>query len=67
MRQEKSEKILGDVQVLQNAMTMIKNSMEEMTQGTKAINSTTSALSDVSGKMKANISEIGEHINQFNV
>ena len=64
---EKSGRILEDVKVLQNAMELIKESMNEMVEGTKTINTTTCTLADVSGKMKVNIGEIAGQVNQFNV
>ena len=50
-----------------DAMELIKESMNEMVEGTKTINTTTCTLADVSGKMKVNIGEIAGQVNQFNV
>ena len=62
-----NKQILDEVRRLQDATTVMKGSMEEMSIGAKKINSTGAMLTEIAGKMKTSISQIGSQIDQFKV
>lgn len=64
---EKSGKILKDMEIIENAMSVIKGSMVYMTSGTKSINEGSGALSEISDSIKASIEKIGTQIDKFQV
>lgn len=64
---EGNQMILGEVKNLQQATDGMLQSMEEMSIGAKKINETGASLSEISGKMKDSITEIGGQIDQFTV
>lgn len=51
--------ILAEVQNLQDATGVMKQSMEEMSTGARKINETGAALSEISQKMQESINMIG--------
>ena len=59
--------ILQEVQMLQNATIEMKSSMEEMSVGARKINETGAALTDIAGKMRVSINEIGNQVDKFKV
>jgi len=64
---EGNKHILSEIQNLQVATDTIKGSIQEMHTGAVRINSTGSALSEISGKMAENIRQIGSEIDLFKV
>ncbi len=60
-----NKQILEEVRHLQDATLVMKNSMDEMTVGAKKINSTGAMLTEIAGKMRDSISQIGSQIDQF--
>ncbi|MBQ7158586.1 MAG: cache domain-containing protein [Treponema sp.] len=65
--EEGNRMILKEVQNLQNATMAMNESMEEMSIGARKINETGATLSDISGKVKDSINQIGEQVDQFKV
>ena len=65
--EEGNKMILKEVQNLQNATMAMNQSMEEMAVGARKINETGATLSDISGKVKDSINQIGEQVDQFKV
>jgi methyl-accepting chemotaxis protein len=59
--------ILSEVTNLQNATMAMNESMEEMSVGARKINETGATLSDISGKVKDSINQIGEQVDKFRV
>lgn len=64
---EGNKAILEEVQHLQNATLEIRQSVVGMAENAKNIHETGNMLSDISGKMQASISQIGNKIDQFKV
>ena len=62
-----NKQILDEVRRLQDATLVMKNSMEEMSVGAKKINNTGAMLTEIAGKMKTSINQIGSQIDQFKV
>ena len=62
-----NKQILDEVRRLQDATLVMKTSMEEMSVGAKNINNTGAMLTEIAGKMKGSISQIGAQIDQFQV
>ncbi|MBQ9627217.1 MAG: hypothetical protein IJR40_08600, partial [Treponema sp.] len=62
-----NRQILDEVNNLQNATSVIKGGMEEMTVGAKEMNNTSAALSEISSKVGDSINMIGSQIDQFQV
>ena len=65
--EEGNRMILSEVTNLQNATMAMNESMEEMSVGARKINETGATLSDISGKVKDSINQIGEQVDQFKV
>ena len=65
--EEGNQMILKEVQNLQNATMAMNESMEEMSIGARKINETGATLSDISGKVKDSITQIGTQVDQFKV
>ena len=59
--------ILDEVHNLQDTTLVIKESMNEMSVGAKAMNGTSSTLSEISSKARESIKTIGDEIDQFKV
>lgn len=64
---EGNKLILDEVHHLQDTTLVIKDSMKEMSIGAEAMNGTSSALSDISLKVRGAVSTIGKEIDQFKV
>ena len=65
--EEGNRMILSEVTNLQNATMAMNESMEEMSVGARKINETGATLSDISGKVKDSINQIGEQVDKFRV
>ena len=61
------ENVLKEMDVLNNSTSLMKNSMEEISIGAKAINDTGSALSEISEQVQDAIGKIGDQIDLFTV
>ena len=59
--------ILDEVHNLQDTTLVIKQSMKEMSIGAREMNGTSSALSEISSKVRDSIKIIGSEIDQFKV
>lgn len=64
---EGNKAILEEVRRLQEATSIMKDSMDEMQQGETKINETGAALSGISRKVQDSIEKIGLQIDQFKV
>ena len=64
---EGNKAILEEVRNLQNATSVMRSSMDEMSIGAKKINETSSMLNDFAHKMHDSIETIGSQIDQFEV
>ena len=64
---EGNKQILSEIEKLQNATDMLKDSIKEMQVGAQRINETGAALSEISGKVGRNIKEIGDEVDLFKV
>ena len=62
-----NKQILDEVRHLQDATLVMKNSMEEMSIGAEKINATGASLTEIAGKMRTSIDQIGSQIDQFKV
>ncbi len=60
-----NKQILDEARELQVSPLVMKNSMDEMSIGAEKINGTGAALTEIAGKMKNSIEQIGSQINQF--
>ena len=67
MQSSKNEKIMHEMNSLQQATYSMNDSMKEMAAGAKKINATGVALGDVSKKVQASIDKIGSQIDLFKV
>ena len=63
----KNEKIMREMQSLQEATSNMQVSMDEMSQGARKINETGTALGDISHKVQKSIEKIGSEIDLFKV
>ncbi len=61
------ENVLKEMDVLNNSTSLMKNSMEEISIGAKAINDTGAALSEISEQVQDAIGKIGDQIDLFTV
>ena len=61
------KQILDEVRHLQDATLVMKGSMEEMSIGAQKINDTGASLTEIAGKMRSSIDQIGAQIDQFKV
>ena len=61
------ENVLKEMDVLNNSTSLMKNSMEEISIGAKAINDTGAALSEISEQVQDAIGKIGNQIDLFTV
>ncbi len=64
---EGNKQILSEIQKLQNTTLSMNSSMEEMASGAQVITNTGAALSAISDKVNATITEIGNQVDQFKV
>ena len=64
---EQKEKVLDEMKGLTNSADMMKNSMDEISVGARAINATASDLSDISSQVQNAIEKIGSQIDLFKV
>ena len=65
--EEGNKLILDEVRHLQNATTVMNQSMEEMSIGARKINETGVTLNTISNKVKESIIQIGTQVDQFKV
>ena len=61
------ENVQRDMDSVSQISQTILGSMDEMAVGAKKINDTGSALSNIAGKMRDSIDEIGEQVDKFKV
>ena len=64
---EGNKAILAEIKKLQDATFTMKSGMDEMSVGATQINKTGTDLTNISERMKASISQIGEQVDQFKV
>lgn len=65
--QQGNQAILEEVQRLQEATSIMRDSMAEMSVGAGKINETGVALNEISSQVKETINKISAEIDQFNV
>ena len=61
------ENVIKEMDILNNSASLMKNSMEEISIGAKAINDTGAALSEISDQVQEAIGKIGDQIDLFTV
>lgn len=64
---EGNKAILDEVKHLQDASFSIKDGMNEMASSARKIKETGTALSDLTGRMRTSIAQIGSQVDQFKV